>query len=101
MNYLVGFCGLLLLALTIVAWRLDVVSRERDAADLAAVTARAANVTLTATLATAERAAKEREARLRQIESALNVARSTIRKAPTDACVDTPVHPDIAGSLRH
>lgn len=101
MNYLVGFCGLLLLVLTIVAWRLDVVSEQRDVADRAVVAAVAANVSLKTKLQTAEQAARVRELRLREIEASLTAARSTIRRVPTDACIDTPVPAAIADSLRH
>jgi len=101
MNYLLGFCGLLLLALTVVAWRLDVVSERLDVAKANVTAVSEANVTLQTKLERADRAARERELRLREIEASLTAARSAIRKVPTDACIDTPVPAAISDSLRH
>lgn len=98
--YLVAFCGLLLLGLTVVAWRLDVVSGQRDAANQAVETTTAANASLQTRLQTAEQATRARELRLRDIEASLAADRSSIRKVPTDACIDTPVPAAVADSLR-
>lgn len=100
MNYMVGLCGLLLLVLTGLAWRLDVVSKQRDVADRAVVAVTAANVSLQTTIARADQAARVRELRLREIEASLTATRSTIRQVPTDVCIDTPVPAAIADSLR-